>query len=199
MSILSYNEIKQRAYIIHEDEPWEVIESQVSRKQANKPVNKTKIKNMISGRVVDHTFHVSDKVRKAELERKDITFLYLHEKKGEYWFSDPENPKDRFILEKDLVGDEIRFITEKSLVQAILFEKPGADDASIIGIKYPMKVDLKVAEAPPNIKGDTATGGRKVVTVETGANVNVPMFINAGDIIVVNTESGDYSERKEKA
>lgn len=199
MSILNYNEIKQRTYIIHEDEPWEVIESQVSRKQANKPVNKTKIKNMISGRVVDHTFHVSDKVRQAELERKDITFLYLHEKKGEYWFSDPENPKDRFTLEKNTVGEEIRFITEKSLVQAVLFEKPGADDPSIIGIKYPMKVDLKVTEAPPNIKGDTATGGRKVVTVETGANVNVPMFINVGDVIVVNTESGDYSERKEKA
>jgi len=199
MSILNYNEIKQRSHIIHEDEPWEVIESQVSRKQANKPVNKTKIKNLITGRVVDHTFHVSDKVRQAELERQDITFLYMNEQKGEYWFSDPENPKNRFTLEKHTVGEAIRFVTEKSTVQSVLFQKPGDDDPVIIGIKYPMKMKLTVTEAPPNIKGDTATGGRKVVTLETGAHVNVPMFINVGDVIVVNTDSGEYSERAEKS
>ncbi|MCB9809110.1 elongation factor P [Candidatus Nomurabacteria bacterium] len=194
--MLNYNEVKQRSRIIVEDEPWEVVEAQVSRKQQNKPVNKTKLKNMISGRVIEYTFHVSDRVHEAEVEKRDMTYLYYQDKKGEYWFADADNPKNRFTLAKELIGDGIKYMTENSTVIALVFRQ--GDGEQIIGIEYPMKVELAVTEAPPNIKGDTATGGRKVVTVETGATVNAPLFINTGDVILVNTETGDYSERVEK-
>lgn len=194
--MLNYNEIKPRVRIIIENEPWEVVEAQVSRKQQNKPVNKTKLKNMISGRVIEHTFHVSDRVIQADLEKRDIQYLYFNEKKDEYWFADPANPKDRFTLPAATVGEGIQYIKEKSEVIGLVFRNN--DEEQIIGLSYPMKVELEVTEAPPNIKGDTATGGRKVVTLETGASITAPLFINAGDVILVNTEKGEYSERVEK-
>ena len=196
--MLDYNQIKQRKYIIVEGEPLEVIESQVSRKQANKPVNKTKLKNLISGRTVEHTFHVSDKVHEADMSGRNDQYLYTNPKNGEIWFADPENPNDRFTLDDHVVGPELQFITEKSDVTAMVFTNNEGDE-QIIGIRYPIKVELRVTEAPPGIKGDTATGGTKIVTVETGATVNTPLFINVDDIIRVNTDSGDYVERAEKA
>ena len=96
MSILQYNEITVRKYIDLDGEPYEVITSQVSRKQANKPVNKTKIKSLITGKVIEKPFHSSEKVQEAELEKTKIKYLY--ENKGEYWFCDPENPRDRYSL-----------------------------------------------------------------------------------------------------
>ena len=195
-SMLNYNEIKPRARIILEGEPWEVVENQVSRKQANKPVNKTKLKNMISGRVIEHTFHVSDTVVEADTEKRDIIYLYYQEKKDEYWFCDASDRKDRFVLAKETIGDQIKYIKENSTVIGLVFHQN--DEESIIGIQYPMKVELAVTEAPPSIKGDTATGGKKVVTLETGAAVTAPLFINVGDIISINIDKEEYSERVEK-
>lgn len=194
--MLNYNEIKPRARIILEGDPWEVIENQVSRKQANKPVNKTKLKNMISGRVIEHTFHVSDTVHEADMEKRDIIYLYYQEKKDEFWFCAADDRKDRFVLSADTIGDQIKYIKENATVIGLVFRQD--DEESIIGIQYPMKVELKVSEAPPSIKGDTATGGKKVVTLETGATVTAPLFINVGDIISVNIDKEEYSERVEK-
>ena len=179
--MLDYNEIKPRARIILEGEPWEVVENQVSRKQANKPVNKTRLKNMISGRVIEHTFHVSDNVHEADVEKRDIIYLYYQEKKDEYWFCDVDDRKNRFVLSKDTIGDQIKYIKENTSIISLVFRQ--GDDERIVGIQYPMKVELMVSEAPPSIKGDTATGGKKVVTLETGATVTAPLFINVGDII----------------
>jgi elongation factor P len=198
MALLNYNEITLRKHIVHEGEPWEVVATQVSRKQQNKPVNKTKLKNLINGRVIDQTFHVSDKLAEAEMSTRDITFLYENEKKGDIWFCDTENPKERFTLEPLMLGDEFRFISEKTeLVARVYTDKE--DEDQIIGIKYPMKIELEVTQAPPNIKGDSATGGNKVVTVSTGATVQAPLFINVGDKIMVTIEAGTYSERSFKA
>lgn len=195
--MLNYNEIKERKYIIHEDAPWEVIASQVSRKQANKPVNKTKLKNLITGQTIDHTFHVSDKVNEADMGTKEIKYLYKKEGRGdapdEYWFSEPDNPRERFMLDENLVGDMPKYIKENSKVSVLTFK----DEP--VSVKLPMKVELKVTEAPPAVKGNTATGGDKVVTLETGLAVTTPLFINPGDVISVKTSDGSYSERIEKA
>jgi elongation factor P len=196
--MLSYSEITPKKYIIHDGEPWEVIENQVSRKQANKPVNKTRLKNLISGRVVDTTFHVSDKVHEADMSKRVITYLYINPKNNEIWFSDPENPRDRFTLPETVVGPEIKYIPEKTELDAKVFTNK-EDIGNIIGISYPIKVELLVTEAPPNIKGASSTGGNKVVTVETGADINAPLFIGVGDKIRISTLDGSYSERAEKA
>ena len=191
MSVLSYNEITLKKVIIWNDEPCVVLASHVFRKQQRKPVNITKLKSLISGRVIEQTFHQNETAEEADISTKPIEFIY--ESKGEYWFCTPEDPSDRFSLEHDVVGDEGRFLKTKSTVDAVVY-----DDA-IIGIKIPVKVELVVKEAAPAVKGNTSSGATKEVVLETGATVQVPMFINEGDVIRINTETGAYTERVEKA
>jgi len=119
-----------------------------------------------------------------------VTFIYR--KPGEYWFHFTGNPSERFELGEELVGDQGRFLKERSDVDALVF------DDEIIGLKLPIKMDLKVKEAAPAVKGNTSSGALKQVTLETGATIMVPMFINEGDVICVNTEAGEYSSRAEK-
>ena len=187
MAMLEYNEVKERRYILHEGEPFEVLSSHVFRKQQRKPVNATKLKSLLTGRIVEHSFHVSDKVEEADLSTKQIKYLYQN--KGEYWFCEVNDPSKRFKLEEALVGDKIKFVKANSMVDALIF------DEKIIGVKLPIKVELKVTEAADAVKGNTISGGSKTVTLETGATINVPMFVNQGDIIRINTESGEYTER----
>ncbi len=185
--MLEYNEITVGKFIIFDEEPWEVIDSHVFRKQQRKPVNATKLKNMITGRVTEYSFHQSEKAEEAEIENKDIQFIY--ESKGEYWFHEVGNPGKRFALTKDQVGNPGKFLKKDTVAKAMVF------DEKIIGVKLPIKMELKVVEAPPGTKGNTAQGGSKQVKVETGAYVNTPLFINEGEIIRVNTETGEYVER----
>ncbi len=197
MATLNYNEIRIKKFIVHEDEPWEVIDSHVARKQMGKPTNKVKMKSLTSGRVIEITYHAADTVEEADLAQRPLIYLYYQDKKDEYWFADAENPKDRFVIPSNVVGSTINYIKENSPITALVFTDENEEE-NIIGLKYPLKVELRVTEAPPNMRGDTATGGKKLVTVETGANVNAPLFINEGDIILVNVETGEYSERVEK-
>jgi len=187
--MLNYNQITPKKFIIHQGEPWEVIESAVSRKQANKPVNKTKIKNLTSGRVVDQTFHVSDKVREAEMSKDFIKYLYTDYRKGQIWFCEFDNPKNRFSLKPEIVGESIKYIPENTKLTGLVFtDKEGEEN--ILNVLYPMKITLEITEAPPNIKGDSATGGNKVCKVETGANISCPLFINVGDKVSISVETG---------
>lgn len=195
MGILKYNEVKERSYIIYEGEPYEVLSSHVARTQQRKPQNQVKMKNLIDGRGVNATFRSSDTIEEADVYRRDAQYLY--NKGHEFWFCEPNNPKERFMLEEDIIDEGTRrFLSEREIVQLVIFEYD--DEEKIIGIKLPLKMDFTVAEAPPNIKGDTATGGNKIVTLENGAEVQAPLFINVGDVIRVNTETGEYSERVEK-
>lgn len=187
MALLEYNEVKERKYIIHEGEPFEVLSSHVFRKQQRKPVNATKLKSLLSGRIVEHSFHVSDKVEEAELETKKIKYLY--NSRGEFWFCEESDPAKRFKIEPSMLGDRIQYIKTNSFIDALIFEE------QIIGIKYPIKVELKITEAADAVKGNTVQGGSKTVTLETGATIQVPMFINQGEVIRINTETGDYVER----
>ena len=165
MAILSYNEIIPKKVILYNDEPYLVLSSHVFRKQQRKPVNITKLKGLISGRVVENTFHQNENAEEAELEKRTITYIY--ESKGEYWFH--------------------------TAVEALLFND------EIIGVSVPIKVELKVTEAMPAVKGNTSSGALKEVTLETGAKLMVPMFIGEGDVVAINTETSSYSERVSKA
>lgn len=185
--MLEYNEITVHKYIIYEGQPFEVVDSHVFRKQQRKPVNAVKMRNMISGSMKEVSFHVTDKVDAAELSKRDIKYLYTN--RGEIWFNEINDPSKRFQLSTELVGDRIKFMKPNSLLNALIFEE------RIIGVEMPIKVDLKVTEAPPAVKGDTAKGGNKQITLETGAIINAPLFVNPGDVIRVNTETGEYTER----
>lgn len=191
MAVLSYNEISIKKIIIWAEEPHLVLASHVFRKQQRKPVNITKLKSLISGRVVEQTFHQNETAEEADMDSRPIEYIYAG--KGEYWFMNPGKPSERFPLSEDVVGDAIIFLRPKSVVEALLFED------RIISIKIPVKVELKVKEAAPAVKGNTSSGATKEAILETGAKILVPLFINEGDTIRVNTESGEYAERVEKA
>jgi elongation factor P len=192
-NMLNYNEIKERRYIVMNGEPFEVVNSHVFRKQQRKPVNQTKLRSLINGGIKNHTFHANDVVEEAEVERKKIKYLFEkpNRQQGitEYWFSDIDNPRDRFMLDDNILGDQIKFMKPNSEVDAMLF------DEKIIGISLPIKVELKVTEAPPAVKGNTANAANKQITLETGLVINAPIFITEGEFVVINTNTGEYVER----
>ncbi len=190
MAILSYNEITLKKIIEYNNEPFEVLASHVFRKQQRKPVNQTKLKGLKSGKMLEISFHQSETVPEADIEKKE--FVYVFKNRGEVWFHEEGNPKDRFSLPEEQVHNELQFIKEKTVVTALLWNE------EIIGIKVPVKVELVVVEAPPAVKGNTAQGGSKQVVLETGATISTPLFINEGDIVRVNTNTGEYVERVEK-
>ncbi len=188
--MLDYNEITAKKCIVYKNEPYEVTESHVARKQAMKPQNQTKLRSLLSGRVISVSFHSSDKATEADIETKDIKYLYAN--KGELWFCDPKNPSERFTVKAELMEGKEGYIKTNTIVTARLFND------KMIGIKLPIKVELLVKEAAPAVRGNTISGGSKQVVLETGVTVNVPMFINEGDLLRINTENGTYAERVDK-
>jgi elongation factor P len=196
--MLEYSEIVERKYIIFNNEPYEVLSSHVFRKQQRKPVNATKLRNMITGKITEQSFHQSEKVEEADIRTKEAKFLYKN--KGEFWFADPKDPAKRFKIEETLMGSQSKFLKPNSIVEVLVFKNDDDEDTDglMIGTKLPIKVELKVVDAPPAMKGDTATGGSKMITLETGAIINAPLFVNENDTVVVNTETGEYVERAKK-
>lgn len=177
---------------MYEGEPWLVVGAHIFRKQQRKPVNATKLKNLITGRMVETTFHVSDKVEEADMAKRTLKFLFR--KKDELCFVDPKDPSDRMFLSPELLGEQLKFLKDNVEVTASIFTNDD-DEQQIIALELPVKMFFEVKDAPPSNKGDTATGGNKIVTLENGATVDVPLFVSAGDKIVVNTETGEYVER----
>ncbi len=193
--MLDYNEVVPRKFILHDDEPYEVLTSHVFRKQMRKPVNATKLRNLLTGRVVEVSFQATEKVEEADMSKKKVKFIY--ESKGEYWFHPEGKPNERFTLSSETLANAARWIKPNDVYDAIIFTSED-DEEQVIGLSIPIKIDLKVKEAAPAVKGNTAQGASKTVVLENGAEINVPLFINEGDIVKVNTETGEYVERAEK-
>lgn len=189
--MLEYSEIRQGKIIIYEDEPCIVLENHVARTQQRKPQNQVKLKSLLSGRTWNATFHASDKADEAEIIKREVKFLYAN--KGEYWFCDIDNPKNRFTLKEDIIGTAVKFLKSNEVVESLVWDNDGEE--KIINIKLPVKMEFVVKEAPPSIKGNTANGGGKIVTLENGVKINAPFFIETGDKIRVNTETEEYVER----
>jgi len=194
--MLAYNEIKPKTFIILDGEPYEVLSSWVFRKQQRKPVNQTKLRNIKTGKVMEHSFHQSETVVEADIQTKKVMFLFQKPSRdrsqNEFWFHEDGNPATRFALPQEKLGINPLFLKQNAPVDALVFGE------EIIGISLPIKMTLAVKEAPPSIRGSTAQGGNKLAVLETGATVTVPLFVNQGDRIVVNTETGEYVERAEK-
>lgn len=192
MSQLEYSEIREKKIIIHDGEPCEVVESHVARTQQRKPQNQVKLRSLISGKVFPATYHVSDSADEADIDKKEVTFLYHN--KGEYWFCDPSDKSNRFKLDEVLLGTAVKFLKANSNVTALVWTNED-DEEKIIKLSLPIKMEFVVKDAPPAVRGDTSKGGNKLITLENGATLNAPMFIKDGDKISVNTETGEYVER----
>ena len=185
--MLSYFDLRKGVQFILDKEPYEVLDFQQTYKAQDMVVAKTKIKNLINGKVLEKTFRQSDKFEEAELKKIEVKFLYSH--RGKFYFSEVKSPAKRFELEESQIGEGAKFLKANKVLNAIMFKE------KIINVVLPIKVQLKVTEAPPGIKGDRAQGGNKSVTLETGAKINVPLFIERGDIVEVNTETEEYVRR----
>lgn len=194
MSQLDYNEIREKKIIIHNGEPCEVVESHVARTQQRKPQNQVKLKSLITGKTFAATFHAAESAHEADISKKEVKFLYHN--RGEFWFCDPEDPSDRFKLDQSLIGDSAKWFKENTNVEAVVWDND--DEEQIIKVSLPIKIEYVVKDAPPAVKGNTAQGGNKVITLENGTTINAPMFIEPGDRVIINTENGQYVERASK-
>ena len=188
--MLGMNDLKPGVFFIYEGQPYSVLETHHLKMQQRRPVMQTKMKNMLNGKLYERNFQQSDVFEEADIEYQNVKFLYNH--RDEYWFCHENDTSKRFQLSQGLIGDAVKYLKPNTVVKEILFNQ------KIINIELPIKMDFKVVEAPPAIRGDTAQGGVKQIKIETGTVINVPLFINEGDIIRINTQSGEYTERVNK-
>ena len=154
------------------------------------------MRSLITGKITENSFHTSEKIEEADIDKRNVRYLYnkqggLPAKSGgrEYWFCEPENPSKRFKLPEEMIGPVAKFLKENSIIKALTLND------EIIGVKLPIKVELEVKEAAPTVKGNTAQNATKSVKLETGAEIQVPMFIKEGDIVRINTDTGQYTDR----
>jgi elongation factor P len=187
--MLSYPELKKGVKIILDSEPYEIIEASHLFKGRGHSVLQAKLKNLNTGNLISKTFHPSDIFEEAEISKIEAKFLYQHRDK--FFFSEAKNPAERFDLTLEQIGEQGKFLKPNQTVEGIIFEN------RVINVSLPIKINLKVTEAPPGIKGGRAEPGTKTVALETGAKINAPLFIKEGDIIEINTQTGQYVRRIE--
>ena len=188
--MLGMNDLKPGVFFIYEGQPYTVLETHHLKMQQRRPVMQTKFKNMLNGKLYERNFQQSDVFEEADIVKQNVKYLYSH--REEYWFSQEKDQGQRFKLDQEIIGDAVKFLKANTILSAILFNQ------KVINVELPVKMDFKVIEDPPAIRGDTAQGGVKQVKIETGAFINVPLFINEGDVIRLNTQSGEYVERVDK-
>ncbi len=155
----------------------------------------TRIKNLRTGKVLERSFKPADSFGEADIEKMPSRFLY--KSRGEAWFDEIGNPRNRFSLKEEFLGESAIYLKPNMEVTAIKLLNDGGSE--LLNVELPIKAEYKVTEAPPAIRGNTAQGGTKMVAIEGGATVNAPLFINQDDVIRINTQTGEYVERVEKA
>jgi len=188
--MIDHTQLRRGIRIIIDDQPYEILESMPLKKAQRRVVIQTKIKNLINNNVYDRNFHQGDVFEEAEIEKFQAKFLYSD--RDRYFFCDAQNPAKRFDLSKEQIALTVKFLKPSQIVDGLIFKN------KIINISLPIKIQLKVIQAPPGIKGDSAQAGTKLVVLENGAEINVPLFIEEGDIIEINTKKGEYVRRMEK-
>ena len=165
---------------------WQIIEFQHVKPGKGAAFVRTKMKNIVSGGVVEKTFRPTEKLELAHIDRKEYQYLYSD---GDlYNFMNTET-YDQIALSADQVGDSLKFVKENEIVKLC------SHDGNVFAIEPPISVELEVTDTEPGIKGNTATGATKPAIVETGAKIMVPLFVNQGDKIKIDTRTGEYTSR----
>ncbi|MFA5420508.1 MAG: elongation factor P [Patescibacteria group bacterium] len=184
--MLSLNEIKTGKVLEINGEPFIVIKTDHHKMGRGGAVLKVKLKNLINGNVLEKTYQGNDKAEEASTATKKANFLYKDQENA--YFMDNTNFEQFSLLIED-IEDQEKFLKEETTVDVLYFnENP-------VSISLPVKMDFKVVSAPPGVKGNSTGNVSKQVEIETGAIITVPLFINEGDMIKVNTETGEYAER----
>ena len=167
--MLSHTDLHPGVQFIFEDQPWEVLEASMMKTAQRRPVIQSKIKNLIDGRVQEKNFQQGDVFNEADLQKHEIKYLYST--KGQFFFCEPNDPSKRMSFTEAQIGTQAKFLRPNELVVGIVFEE------KIINFKLPIKVQLKVKESAAGIKGDRAQAGTKEAVLESGAVIQVPLFI----------------------
>ena len=165
---------------------YQIIEFQHVKPGKGAAFVRTKIKNVITGATIERSFNPSDKLPKAHIERKDMQYSYNDD--NLYYFMDMET-FELIPISEETVGDSLKFVKENDICKILSFK------GNVFGIEPPIFVELEVIDTEPGFKGDTATGASKPAVVETGATVKVPLFVNKGDRIRIDTRTQEYMER----
>jgi elongation factor P len=184
---LSYGELKKGMPIQLDDEPYAIVDYERTKMQQRAPVMRIRFRSLRTGRIVDRTFNGYDvKFALAPVDRRKAEYIYQDD--DLYYFMDTET-FEQLPLNKDQIADALPYLVEQTPVELVLYEDQP------ISIEIPLNVELKVVGTDPGFKGDTATGGTKPATLETGLLVQVPLFVNVGETIRVDTRAGEYQAR----
>lgn len=183
---MDLNDVKLGAVVLMNKEPYQVIWSNRMRTAQRKPVMQAKLRNVISGKVMEYSFKFGEKVEAADVTREKATFLYADDDGTHFMNTETFETVD---LPKEVTLEQEGFLKESMEVQVLRFNnKP-------VSIELPIKVELKVVDAPPSVVGNSGGNVTKPVKMETGLMVNAPMFVKEGDILRIKTDTGDYVER----
>lgn len=184
--MISVNDFRTGLTIEIDGVAWQVVEFQHVKPGKGSAFVRSKLKNVKTGQVVERTFNAGEKVPRAHVDKRDMQYLY--DSGEDYVFMDNEN-YEQVSLTREQLGDGLKWLKENMNIQVLMFQ------GEIIGVELPNFVELKVVETEPGVKGDTATGAKKNATLETGAVIQVPLFVEVGDVVRIDTRTGQYMER----
>jgi len=187
--MLDISQVKLGSIVKTNDAPYVIIRADQKQVGRGGSIKVLKMKNLINGSVLEKTIQGNDKMVEADLERGKASYLYVD---GEEAYFMDSTSYEQFSLEKSSLGNALKYLTEGAEVDILIFEeKP-------VSIQLPTKIKLKVTEAPPGVKGDTAGSATKTIILETGHRVNAPLFIKEGEEVIINTDTDSYVERANK-
>ena len=184
---INFSDLSRNMVIELDGQPWQVMDYERHKMQQRAPVTRIKMKNLLSGAVVERTFQRYDTdFTVAEIDNRETQYLYTD---GTYFYFLDQETFDQYELTKEQLGDTLNYLKENMMAEMVFYK------GSPINMNLPTHVELKVTDTPPAFRGDTAQGGNKPATLETGLRINVPMFITPGTIVKVDTRTGQYTER----
>ena len=184
---IGYGELKKGMSIELDGEPYSVVDYERSKMQQRAPVMRIRFRSLRAGRIVDKTFSGYDvSFTPASVDRRSAQYIY---RDGDFYYFMDNDTFDQFPMSSDQIATSLNFMVEQTEVELIFYED------NPISLELPITVDLEVSDSPPGVKGDTATGATKLATLETGLELQVPLFVNQGDTIKVDTRTGTYISR----
>lgn len=184
--MISVNDFKTGTTIETDDNIWQVIEFQHVKPGKGAAFVRSKLRNLRNGNIQEKTFRAGEKVKKAHIDRNKMQYLYAS---GDMHAFMDMNSYEQIEIPQDQIAEELNYIKENLAVDVMMF------DGEVLGLDLPKNVELTVTETEPGLKGDTVSGGSKAATMETGLVVQVPLFINQGDVLVISTTDGKYVSR----
>lgn len=184
--MISYSDLRRGMVLELDGEPWEVVEYHHTKMQQQAPTLTLKVRHLKTGRVLERKLPGNRPLAVAPVEHRPAQYLYND---GEFWYFMDEETYEQYPLSRGQLGDYVSFLKEGTSLTVVFYKE------NPLTVEMPITVELEVVDTPPGIKGDTAQGGTKPATLETGLVVQVPLFVNVGERVKVDTRSGQYLER----